>query len=159
MATWLKALAAALEAVNGDVDGSGFFPRRRWCWEGIPGSWEPTSRKVKTSSPFYPNIPCWTPTSPLQSKWHFVNVHVWRWCEIHYSQALRRAQLARSRIGSAQHARSFHAGDIVYLLEVPEDQRSNSTTSTLAWTGKSHCRGARNFSLSRQVHGSLFVVV
>ena len=34
---------------------------------------------------------------------------------IHYSQALRRAQLARSRIGSAQHARSFHAGDIVYF--------------------------------------------
>ena len=105
-----EALAAALEAVNGDVDGSGFSPSQMVLGRN-PRIMGANFKEGEDKQSFL------SQHSLMDTNFSFAKQVALRECarvamvRIHYSQALRRAQLARSRIGSAQHARSFHAGE------------------------------------------------
>ena len=152
-----EALAAALEAVNGDVDGSGFSPSQMVLGRN-PRIMGANFKEGEDKQSFL------SQHSLMDTNFSFAKQVALRECarvamvRIHYSQALRRAQLARSRIGSAQHARSFHAGDIVYFWryqkikgELYNFDDGMDRQVSLLWS--------KELQLSRQVHGSLFVVV
>ena len=110
-----EALAAALESVNGDVDGSGFSASQMVLGRN-PRILGATFKEGVDKQSFL------SQHSLLDTNYSFAKQVALRECarvamvRLHYSQALRRAQLARSRVGSSQHARSFHAGDIVYFF-------------------------------------------